>query len=398
MRPGSATRKLHLACAALTAAGLVGASAGLPAGSPEIDQRLGTADGLGDARLYRLPPVVYSPSIADGRLGQQGQLAEPSFLQSTYNSEATYISEIYGTPAPGGPAGATPGNPADGLAVRPAGHAADGLPDGAQAIGGPGTAGVEAGTDAGATLLVPPDAGPALEGGEVPAGTAGEEEPVKLWSGSFELGLDGTEGNSQTFNIRFGFDAKRASPFTILSLDLDYNKKISDGEETANKLLFDWRLERLFQDAPWTCHVHGTAEYDEYQAYDLRWTVDLGVGYRLLDTQRTSLAARAGLGFAQEVGLPADEPDDENAVEAVFGLEFSHELSERQKLSASAEYTPEVVDFADGRITTKAAWEVLLDQSWNLKLKLQARNRYDSTPRGKKHNDLDYAAMLMWSF
>jgi len=140
-------------------------------------------------------------------------------------------------------------------------------------------------------------------------------------------------------------------------------------------------------------------EYDEYQAYDLRWTVDLGLGYRLLDTERTTLAARAGAGFAQEVGLPEDEQDDENSVEAVFGMEFSHEINDRQQIKASAEYTPDVSDFNDCRITTKAAWEVLLDQSWNLKLKLQARNRYDSTPKGhKKHNDLDYAAMLMWSF
>lgn len=384
------------------AAVLGGSSAAQPGGFPGFERWLGTADGLGDARLYRLPPVVSAPVIAGGPLDQLGQQLWSNLTQATYSPQNAYVPDINWAPAFDPSVGADPGNPVGGPLFDPAVAAhATGLPGEAEAEGSPGVAAADSQAEAGARAAVPPAVRAAFEEGqldELAEAAPEEEQPVKLWSGSFELGLDGTEGNSQTFNIRFGFDARRASPASILSLDLDYNKKTSDGRERANKLLCDWRLERLFNDAPWTCHVHGTVEYDEFQAYDLRWSVDVGVGYHFLRTKRTTLTARAGVGFAQEVGLPADEADDENAVEAVFGLEFSHQLNERQKLSASAEYTPELIDFTDCRLTTKAAWEVLLDEAWNLKLKLQARNRYDSVPRGKKHNDLDYAAMLMWSF
>jgi len=400
MRQGSATRKLHLACALMTTATLVGFSAYVSAGSPGLDQWLGPADGLGDARVSRLPPVAEAQSHAGTPLSPESQPVGPVLFEPPYGPEASQVSEIPWASASQTHTSTVDGAPWGGPAISPAvAAAADAAPGTAADNGGLDTTGAVpdavAAEDAGAAL---PEAEYVVEDAQVPEEPTENEEPLRLWSGSFELGLDGTEGNSQTFNVRFGFEAKRETEASILSLDLDYNKKTSDGEETANKLLLDWRLERLFHDAPWTCHVHGTAEYDEYQAYDMRWSVDLGLGYRLLHTERTTLASRAGAGFSQEVGLPADEPDDENAVEAVFGLELSHELNERQQLSASADYTPDVSDFMDCRISTKAAWEVLLDESMNLKLKLQARNRYDSTPRGKKHNDLDYAAMLMWSF
>jgi putative salt-induced outer membrane protein YdiY len=248
----------------------------------------------------------------------------------------------------------------------------------------------------GETLPSPDDAAPTPElaaplGEELPAEP---ETPVKLWEGSFELGLDGTEGNSQTFRFRFGFDAKRTTPESILTFDLDYHKNTTESEETAHRAFLDWRYERLFPESPWTCFVHGTVDYDEQTMFDVRVTTDLGLGYQLIKTERTKLTARAGGGFSHEIG----SPDEDWVPEAVFGLDFERQLNKRQKLTTCVEYMPDVTDFGDFRLTTRAGWELLIDQEMNLSLKLSVLDRYDSTPSGAKPNDLDYSAVLLWKF
>ena len=217
--------------------------------------------------------------------------------------------------------------------------------------------------------------------------------PPKIWEGSFELGLNGTEGNSQTFNFRFGADLKRKTRYHVLTTNLDYHKNSADSLETANRAFLDWRYERLFDASPWTWFVHGTVDYDEFQAFDLRVSVDSGLGYGLLKTDTTSLLGRLGGGFSHEIG----GPDDSYVPELVFGLDFEHQLSKRQKLTATVDYTPDVTDFGNYRLKTKIGWQVLLDEAWNLSLKVSLLDRYDSSSHGLKPNDVDYAVTLLWS-
>lgn len=220
------------------------------------------------------------------------------------------------------------------------------------------------------------------------------EPPVRLWEGSFELGLNGTTGNSETLNFRFGLDAKRKTPRHALDVDLDYRKDTDRGRETAERAFLDWRLERLFQQSPWTCFVHGSVDYDEFQAFDLRVALDIGVGYQFIENDASSFSARLGSGFSKEIG----GPEDRYVPEAVFGLDFEHRLNRRQKLTASSEYVPDMTRFDECRIRSRAAWEMLVDEEMNLSLKLSVIDRYDSTPCGAKHNDLDYSVVLLWKF
>jgi putative salt-induced outer membrane protein YdiY len=249
----------------------------------------------------------------------------------------------------------------------------------------------------------PPEPAPALpqapaERAEAPADEAVvmvvAEPPKRLWKGNVELGLDGSEGNSQRFNLRFGVDAKRKTDQDVLSLDLDYHKHQSHSEETAHRAFLDWKYEWLFQDSPWTWFGHGTVDYDEFKAFDVRVSIDAGLGYQFIETDATTLVGRCGGGWSREIG----GPDDEYVPEAVFGLDFERQLTKRQKLTATVDYMPDVTDFSDFRLRVKSAWEVLLDAEMNLSLKLSVLDRYDSTPHDAKPNDVDYAATLLWSF
>lgn len=239
-----------------------------------------------------------------------------------------------------------------------------------------------------------PEPATAVAAAEVKVVDPQPEPPPKLWGGNFELGLDGSEGNSQRFNFRCGFEAKRKTDHDVLKLDLDYHKNTSHSEETAHRAYLDWRYEWLFKESPWTWFGHGTVDYDEFKAFDVRVSIDAGLGYQFIDTENTSLLGRCGGGWSREVG----SPDEDYVPEATFGSEFEHEFSKRQKLTASVEYTPDVSDFNDFRIKSKAGWEFLLDEDMNLSLKLSVLDRYDSTPHGAKPNDVDYSVTLLWKF
>ena len=237
------------------------------------------------------------------------------------------------------------------------------------------------------------DADPQVDAVEVTE-SAERPPPVKLWKGGCELGFNGSEGNSETLNFRLGFDAKRKTDANIIDLDLDYHKKTADSREAANRMLLDGRYEWLHGDSPLTSFLHQTTEYDEFKAYNVRVTLDAGVGYQFLENDITSLTGRFGSGVSHEIG----GPDKKVVPELTWSLEFEHQFSKRQKFKASTEYVPDVTDFADFRLTTKLGWEVLLDEDWNLSLKLGILDRYDSTPNGSKPNDLDYSITLLWSF
>jgi putative salt-induced outer membrane protein YdiY len=215
-----------------------------------------------------------------------------------------------------------------------------------------------------------------------------------LWEGGVELGLNGAEGNTKTFNMRFGVDAKRETDRNILAIDLDYHKTDSLYIETAHRAFLDSRFEQLYEDSRWTSFVHHTLDYDEFQSFDSRWSTDVGLGYQCIKCKPTTLAARFGAGVSQEVG----GPDESYVPEAVFGLDFSHKLTERQKLTLDIEYTPDMTGFHDFRVRTRASWELLIDREMNLSLKFNITDRYDSTPNGSIPNDLDYSAVLLWKF
>ncbi|HBO45509.1 MAG TPA: hypothetical protein DD670_16570 [Planctomycetaceae bacterium] len=214
------------------------------------------------------------------------------------------------------------------------------------------------------------------------------------WKGSFEMGLDGSSGNSNTFNIRLGASGKRKTNRNAISLDLNYHKNYNQSVETANRLNFAGRCEWLDEKTPWTWFVQQTTDYDQFQPWNVRVVGTTGLGYRLIDTEQTTLTTRFGGGASQEVG----GLDEECVPELNFGAEYEHQMTKRQKIKGSAEYFPNVTSFSECRVVAKTSWEVLLNEEQNLSLKIVATDRFNNPNPGGKLNDLDYSAVLLWSF
>jgi len=216
----------------------------------------------------------------------------------------------------------------------------------------------------------------------------------KYWSGSFELGLDGVEGNTSTFNFRLGLSIKRKTNKTLLDVELDYRKSRMDNEDTGNMCFLDARLERLLGKGVWAAFIRNTTNYDEFKNYNVRVATDIGLSFLLINRDYLTFKIRSGAGFSQEYGGVGSEASPE----VTFGWDLDWKLSDRNKLSAMMDYMPNVTDFNDFRMQFEASWETIINMDMNLSMKLGVLDRYDSTPNGNLPNDLDYTLLIVWSF
>jgi putative salt-induced outer membrane protein YdiY len=227
------------------------------------------------------------------------------------------------------------------------------------------------------------------------SGTPPKPPAEKLWDGNFSLGLDGSEGNTDTFNFHFGLQAKRKTTHTILSLSADYLKQDAHMVATANRLYTDGRFEYLLDNSRWSCFVHDTVDCDQFQAYNVLDTADTGLGYRLIKNDNTVLIGRFGGGYSHYYGGP---DNGRYFPEAVFSVNLEQQISKRQKLLGTVEYAPDVSEFTRYRIRTQAALETVLDEERHMSMKIGVLERYTSLQQGSLANDFDYAVMIMWKF
>jgi putative salt-induced outer membrane protein YdiY len=237
-----------------------------------------------------------------------------------------------------------------------------------------------------------------------PAPAAPAKLPEKPWCGGLEIGLVGSDGNSDVFKIRVGGNVKRQTPDNIFTSDVVYGMAQQKGIVSENKALFNVRDEALFKDSPWGLFTAGQLEYDQFRAYDFRLAAHTGFAYQLFKTDATSLRTRVGAGVSyefadnREVRPGTTHAPDRLVPEGLLGMDFCHKLTDRQRLVGSVDYYPDLSDCRDYRLRMRAAYEILVDPAWGLTLRLGVQDRYDTNPGPAKRNDIDYFATLLLKF
>lgn len=214
------------------------------------------------------------------------------------------------------------------------------------------------------------------------------------WENHAEFGLDGSDGNSDTLSLQAGMELKRKTDVYTLALEADYRQVSNRGTTTEDNGRFNVDFDRHVGTSPWSMFGKLGLEWDAFKAFDLRLNLNSGVGYHWIRTDQTTFVTRFGAGASREFGAPVERWTPE----AVFGIEAEHQLTQRQKLKAKVDYFPAWDDFSDFRLVSDAAWEILLDNSENLSLKLALTDRYDSTPQGAEPNDVYYSLLLLYKF
>jgi putative salt-induced outer membrane protein YdiY len=213
------------------------------------------------------------------------------------------------------------------------------------------------------------------------------------WVIRYELGINGSKGENGTFSMRTGGEIKRETECWKVDSSISFNQNTANRVETQNNAKFDSRLDRLLGDSPWTLYFLTNLLYDKFQAFDMRLTLNTGVGYHFLDSSALNLLGRFGAGASREFG----GPDDHTPQELLFGLDYEHHLSNMQRLTAKVDYFPEWNDFNQYRVVSDISWEIDLDRPENVSLKLSVQDRYDSTAGDVAPNLFNYAVLMIWS-
>ena len=264
------------------------------------------------------------------------------------------------------------------------------------AIGDAAAAGGTGSGSPAATVAAVPAAQPAAEGAPPPQPSPPEppEETAPKWSGKLEAGLNGSEGNTEQLSLRFGASLERKTEKDIFTANANYRLKTENGDRTQNELLLKERFEWLMPPTPWSVFIESNQEFNEFRDYDFRVDALVGVGYRFIDDEKTKLIGRVGVGAAKEFG----GIDDDVYPTALASLEFSHQITERILFSAYGEYKPDLSDFENYQLLGRASFDIALNDSKSLFLKLGIEDRYDNDPGTAEANDIDYFASIVYAF
>ncbi len=215
------------------------------------------------------------------------------------------------------------------------------------------------------------------------------------WKPKLELGLNGTQGNSETTNFRFGFGATKETDEDRWEFATAYNLATDSGATSRNdghaRVLKDW----LMHGSPWFVFARGRVDFDEFQDWDYRISGSAGPGYILVDEPKLRAVVRAGLGGQKEFG----SANNEIVPEGSFGGEVAWEFAKGHKLTATSTWYQDVTQLNNYRIRSEAAWVMSIDAARGLSLKLALEDEYEAqTSAGSKNNDLKYFAALVFEF
>lgn len=220
------------------------------------------------------------------------------------------------------------------------------------------------------------------------------------WKGSIDAGINGSDGNSETFSARTTLGAKRVTTSLETSATLQYIYVTDNGIKSKSRGELNLRNDWLLNPSPWGFFALGKLEYDEFQPWDLRGSMFVGPSYTFIQSPRTTLRGRTGLGLTREFGSDRNELSPE----ALFGLELNHKLSDRSRLFGSVEILPSLADFPEHRINSQAGYELLVDPQTRLNIKFGVASRYNSDPGEgddgvrPKSNDIEYFITAGWEF
>lgn len=209
---------------------------------------------------------------------------------------------------------------------------------------------------------------------------------------AISLGLNGADGNSDTFSWLMGVDALRKSGVHTWNIDFDYAQVTTDGDNTQKFARVNLDYDRAFEDgSPWSYFAGTTLLADAFRDFDLRLALFNGLGHKWVDTDDTLFQGRLGFGTSTEIG----GADDEWKPELLFGVDYRKTISDTQECGITVDYFPNVSDFNDFRLVTDVFWQIQIKNP-DFYLRLSAIDNYDSTPGPARSNDLLYGAQLLW--
>jgi putative salt-induced outer membrane protein YdiY len=238
------------------------------------------------------------------------------------------------------------------------------------------------------TALAPP---PAVVDVPVPIQTP----PPGDWTGSFEIGTSGSNGNTVQNTFRTEFKAQKKTEQKVIDLGFVFRRTTQNHDTTEENGRAEARVTWPEPDSPWGTFVGVSVEKDQFKDYSERVRVSGGRTYDFIDRPEEWLQGRFGAAVRKDIG--AEEDDIE--LEGVLAADYWYKFSETSKFSASTEIYPVITGLGEFTSITKAAWESKLADESPWVVKLGVEHRYDSDVEDdERSTDWAYFASLGYTF
>lgn len=211
------------------------------------------------------------------------------------------------------------------------------------------------------------------------------------WEKQLDLGISGSDGNSQSRDIHLALSARHENPEHRWDFQSIYDQSEKDGEKSQDEFFAALNRDWLLLDSPYFYFASGRFDWDEFQDWDYRLNVAGGVGKDFIKRDDWLLSGKTGIGFNREFG----GDDDDISPEGLLELLSYWTLTEHHKIELKSTFYPQLDELSEFRNITSLAWVNKLNASMRLKIGLS--NEHDSdVPEGVKKNDLKYTTSLSW--
>lgn len=230
--------------------------------------------------------------------------------------------------------------------------------------------------------------------GETAAAIEEEEPEESAWKVVVDVGLNGSQGNSNDFYGTAGTDVEWKRPDgkrqNVTSLDylLDMNGQSTDDQVVDFKNRYDW----LFPGSPWRWYVGTNWLYSEDENWDVRGLLNAGPGYDIIMNDWTELLGFTGLGVSREFG----GDDDDFHPEWIIGYDWKQKLTDHWKMAWKSTYFQKLDD-GEFRFETELNFDYKFVEDSDLALRFGIKERYNSDPDdGDDKDDFTYWLSLVY--
>jgi putative salt-induced outer membrane protein YdiY len=215
-------------------------------------------------------------------------------------------------------------------------------------------------------------------------------------TGSIDYGFGFASGNNSTNSSLSADIAFRTAKNTVkLATSSQFDSQ--SNAQNSNRFTFDSQYARTLNEK-WLAGGLYSLLKSNQQDLVLRSTYGGVFGRRLVQTDKTSLNALAGMAYTHEsyVPQPGTEPIRNNA-ESLFGITFSTFRFKTLNLNSQTLFFPSLSDPGRYRLSTQSNLRIELVRNfyWNFQL----YENYDSRPpTDARKNDLGITTSLGWTF
>lgn len=221
------------------------------------------------------------------------------------------------------------------------------------------------------------------------------EGPKSPWSASIAAAVNYTDNNDTTIDARLaGSLAYTIEDVESLTLSAEYFFKTLNSNTTDNNLLVNAVYDQYVTETNWLWFLKGQYQYSQFEAWEHRISGYGGVGYRFFKSPPLELLTKVGAGGTHEFG-----PPQQTMPEGYAEAQLAWLISQVQRLELSSNVAPDLSDFGEFRVISRAEWQLKLDPEFDLSLTMGVRSQYQSdVPPGDVHHDLRIYAGLKLGF